>query len=144
MYSRKGVGPRMDPWETGSSINWIFLWRLPIQTHSKTSITDKRRNKVKYLTWNSIRFKFVRKTSIPNHVESLGYIKCYSSSSPRPVKAQTITSDTTFKRSAVDLEDLKPYWKLEKRPHFSRWSTILLFTTFSKTLLTTERRLTGC
>ena len=30
----------------------------------------------------------------------------------------------------------------EKRPHFSWWSTILLFTSFSETLLTIERRLT--
>ena len=31
-----------------------------------------------------------------------------------------ILSDTTVRRSAVDQEDLKPYWKSEKRPHFSR------------------------
>ena len=47
-----------------------------------------------------------------------------------------ILSDTTV-RSAVDREDLKPYCKSEKRPHFSSWSTILLFTSFSKTLLLT-------
>ena len=58
-------------------------------------------------------------------------------------KALAILSDTTVRRSAVDQEDLKRYWKSEKRPHFSRWSTILLFTKILKTLLTTERRLTG-
>ena len=62
---------------------------------------------------------------------------------PDLLKAVAILSDTPVRRSAVDREDLKPYWKLEKRPHFSRGSTILLFTSFSKTLLTTERRLTG-
>ena len=61
---------------------------------------------------------------------------------PDLLKALAILSDTTVRRSAVDREDLKPYWKLEKRPHFSRWSTILLFTDFSTTLLTTEGRLT--
>ena len=35
---------------------------------------------------------------------------------------------------------MKPYWKLEKRPDSSKWSTSLLFTNFSKTLLSTERR----
>ena len=40
-----------------SSINWIFLWRLLIQNYSKLSITEKRRNKAKYLTWNFIRLK---------------------------------------------------------------------------------------
>ena len=52
---------------------------------------------------------------------------------PDLLKALAILSDTTV-RSAVDPEDLKPYWKSEKRPHLSRWSTILLFTSFFKTL----------
>ena len=37
--------------------------------HSKPSITEKRRNKAKYLTWNSRRLNFV-KTSMPNPVKS--------------------------------------------------------------------------
>ena len=61
---------------------------------------------------------------------------------PDLLKALAILSDTTVRRSAVDQKDLKPYWKSEKRPHFSRQPTILLFTNFLKTLLTTERRLT--
>ena len=68
-----------------SSINWIFLWRLPMQNHLKLCIT-KTRNKAKYLTRNSIWFKFVKKTSMPNPVKSLGCIKCSSSSSPWFVK----------------------------------------------------------
>ena len=90
----------------------------------------KRQNKVKYLTWNSIRPKFVKKTRMPDPVKSLGYIECYSSSSPRTVKNPRILSDTTVSRFAVDL---KPYWKSEKKLHSSRWSTSLLFTSFSKT-----------
>ena len=39
---------------------------------------------------------------------------------PDLLKAVAILSDTAVRRSAVDREDLKPYWKLEKRPHFSR------------------------
>ena len=66
---------------------------------------------------------------MPNSVKSLGYIIA-------------ILSDTTVRRSAVDREDLKPNWKSEKRPQFSRRSTIVLFASFSKTI-TTERRLTG-
>ena len=63
-----------------SSVNSIFLQRFHIQNHPRPSITDKRRHKSKYLTWNSIRLKFAKKTSIPNYVQRLGYIKCYSSS----------------------------------------------------------------
>ena len=66
-----------------------------------------------------------------NPVKSIGYIKCHNLSSPRPVKspsnyiryllkALTIISDTTVRRTAVDQEDLKAYWKSEKRSHFSR------------------------
>ena len=51
---------------------------------------------------------------------------------PDLLKAQAMLSDTTVRRSAVDREDLKLYWKLEKRPYFSRRSTILIFTSFSK------------
>ena len=50
---------------------------------------------------------------------------------PDLLKALAILLDTTLRRSAVDWQDLKPYWKSDKRPHFSRWSTILLFTSFS-------------
>ena len=33
---------------------------------------------------------------------------------PELIKALAILSDTTMRRSAVDLEDLKPYWESEK------------------------------
>ena len=62
---------------------------------------------------------------------------------PDLLKALASLSDTTVRRSAVDQEDLKLYWKSKKLPDFSKWSTIPLFKSFSKILLTTERRLTG-
>ena len=45
--------------------------------------------------------------------------------------------DTTVRRFEVEREDLKPYWKSGKGPHFSMWSTTVLFTSFSRTLSTT-------
>ena len=77
---------------------------------------------------------------MPNSIKSLGYIKCYPSSSIRPV---AVLWETTFRRFTVDQEDLKPYCKSEKSSHFSRWSIILSFASFLKTLLTTERTLTA-
>ena len=62
------------------------MWSLPIQNQTKPCITEKRRNQANYLIWNSI-LKFVKKTSMLNPVKSFGYIKWYSSSSPRPVKS---------------------------------------------------------
>ena len=84
----------------------------------------------------------MKKTSMPNSVENLGYIPSATARvAPDLSKAQAMLSDTTVRRSAVDREDLKSYWKSEKRPHFSRRSTI--FYKFFKDLLTTERILTG-
>ena len=39
---------------------------------------------------------------------------------PELLKALAILSDTIVRRSAVDREDLKPYWKSKKRPDFSK------------------------
>ena len=75
---------------------------------------------------------------MPNPVKILGYIKCYSTSSPRPVNNPNNLS--AIRGSAVDREDPKPYQKSEKRPHFSKSSTMLLFTSFSNASLTTESK----
>ena len=67
---------------------------------------------------------------MPNPVESLGYIgyiKYYSLSSPRLVKSLAIPWEITFRRSAVDQENLKLHWKSEKKPYFSWWSTIIIY-----------------
>ena len=55
-------------------------------------------------------------TSMQNPVKNFGYIKCYCSSAPHMLKALAILTDANVRRSAVDREDLKPYWKSEKRP----------------------------
>ena len=110
-----------------SSINWIFLWKFPIQNHPKI------RGKAKYLTWNSIwRLKFVKKTSMPNPVKSLGYIKHYSSSSPRPDKSPRNSIKYNWQKICSWSRRPKTYWKSEKRSHFSRWSTILIVYKFFK------------
>ena len=59
----------------------------------------------------------MKKTSLPNPAESLGFIKWYSSSRPGLINtALEIISDTSVRRSAaVDQEDLKLYWEPEKR-----------------------------
>ena len=95
-------------------------------------VYKKRWNKANYLSRNSVRLNFVKKTSMANPVKSLGYISATVWVAPDLFKGLVILSDTTVRGSAVDQEDLKPYWKSEKRLHFSSWSTSLLFTSFSK------------
>ena len=84
------------------------------------SITEKRRNKAKYLTSNVIRLMFVKKTSIPNLSRALDLSSATAQVTLDLLKVLAILSDKTVRRSAINLEDLKPYWKSEKRPHFSR------------------------
>ena len=71
----------------------------------------------------------MKTTSMSKPVRSLGYIKCYSSSSPRPIKSPSNLIRYNCQKS-------------ENRPHFYRWPISLLFISFSKNLLTTEGRLT--
>ena len=126
-----------------SNINWIFLWRLPIQHHLKLSINEKRRNKAKCLIWNSIRLKFLKKTHMLNPIKNFEYIKCYSSSSLAPVKSPSNSIRYICQKICSWLRRPKTILEFRKRSHFSMWSTIALFKSFSKTLLTTERILTN-
>ena len=133
MYSRKSVGPTKDPWRTPTFTDILAKTSHPEPSKAacywekkQVQISDK---KFHWLT-------LVKKTSIPNSVKSLEI----SSATAR--EALAILSEKCVRRSAVDREDLKPYWKSDKRPYFSKWSTIVLYTSFSKTSLTTENRLT--
>ena len=86
MYSAKSVTLRMEPRGTpaliGSSCD---VWQFRITEGSVLLRNDETR--VKTFTWNFIRFEFVKKTSKPKQVKSLGYIKCYNSNSPRPIES---------------------------------------------------------
>ena len=59
------------------------------------------------------------------------------------LKIETILSDTTLSRPAVNWEDWNHTENQKEKPHFLRWITRLLFISFSKSLRITERRLTG-
>ena len=98
-----------------------------MKNHPKLPITEERRNKAKYLTWNSIRLQYVKKTSMPNSVKSLGYIKCCSLSSLRPVKTPSNSIRNNCQK--ICSWSTRPKIILE----ITRWSTILLFISFSKT-----------
>ena len=138
MYSRKNAGPRMEPWGT-LALTGYFCEHLPSRTTwSHLLLTQEE---IKPNIWPEIPYDLRRPAC--QTVKSLGHIWCYSSSSPRPVKNASNSIRYNCKKIAVDQLVLKPYWKSEKRAHFARWLTILLFRSFSKTLLTIERRLTG-
>ena len=66
---------------------------IPILNHSKLSITEKRRNKTQYLTWNSKRFKFVKKTSMQNLSKAFHISSATAQVATDLLKALAILSD---------------------------------------------------
>ena len=81
MCSRKSEEPIMEPWEIPAVTGYSsrdFPSRITM-----LSITEKKWNKGKYPTWNSILFEFETKTSMSNPAECLDIS---SLSSPRPIK----------------------------------------------------------
>ena len=140
MCSRKNVGLIMDPWVSQALIGYScegFLYRTT-QSHLLM------RKEVRPNIWSEIPWcKFVKKISMLSSLKAWDISRATARVALNLLKVLTILLDISVRRSAVDQEDLNPYWKSEKRPHFSRWSPILLSTTFSNTLLTKERRLIG-
>ena len=63
-----------------------------MKNHLKLSITE---SKAKYLTWNSIRLKFVKKTSMSNPVKILDISSAAAWVAPDPSKALAILVDTS-------------------------------------------------
>ena len=76
----------MEPWGT-PALAGNYCEDFPFRTTWSRLLLRKGEKTAKYLTSNSTRLKFVKKTSFSNLVKSLGYIKCCSSSSPRLVKS---------------------------------------------------------
>ena len=66
-----------------------------------------------------MRPNFVKKTSISNSAKSLGFLKCYSLSNPRPVKSPGNSIRHNCQKSAVDQEDLKNCAGNERKEHIS-------------------------
>ena len=109
MYIRKSVGPRIEPWGT-PTLTGYSCEGLPFRT-TQLSITEKIRNKAKYLTLNSIRLSLWRRPTCQTLSKALDLSIATARVALDQLKALVILSDTTVRRSAVDREDLKPYWK---------------------------------
>ena len=91
-----------------SNINWIFLWRLPIQNHSKPSITEKRRSDLSL--W--------RRPAWQTLSNLLDISSVTARVAPDLLRALAILPDTTVRRSAVDWEDVN-HTGNQKKGHIS-------------------------
>ena len=108
-----------------SSINWIFLLRLPIQNHLKLHITKKRQNKAKKLIRNSTSLMLVKRTSIPNPVEIFTYTTCCSLRNTRLTKSPSNFNRYNCQKICCTSRGPKeliwgPYWKSDKKATFLR------------------------
>ena len=128
MYSRKIVGPGMERWGTVALTRYYCKEFSPRTT--KTSLLLQKDKMMPY-TGPGIPYvlNFWRRPACHTITLALDI------SSVIAQITLIVLSNTTVTRSTVDQEELKPHWKSEQRPNFSRWSTSLLST--SKTLLTT-------
>ena len=102
-----------------SHINWIFLWRLSIHNHLKPSTTQKR-TQIRPNIWSQIPqdVSLWRRPACHTMSKALDKLSATAQVAPDLLKALAILLDTTVRRSAVDQEDLKLYWKSEKKPFF--------------------------
>ena len=80
MYSRKSVGPRMDSLGIPALIGYSYE-DFPSRTTPSRLLP--RKDEIR----PNIKLKFFRKSSMPNPVKCIGYIKWYSSGNPRPMKS---------------------------------------------------------
>ena len=85
--------------------------RLLLRKEEISQISDQKFHKV-YFCEEDQHAKLYRK--------ALDVSRATARVAPDLLKALTILSVTTLRRPAVDREDVKPYWKSEKRSHFSR------------------------
>ena len=81
---RRSVGPRMESWGI-PALTGYSCEDLPSKTTQNHLLL--RKEEIRSNIWPDLRLRFLKKAGMLNSVESLGYIKCYSSSIPRPVKS---------------------------------------------------------
>ena len=124
MYSRKSVGPRMDPWGT-PALTRCFCENFPSRTTRSHLLL---RQEVRPNIWPGIpqdlrlwrRPAFQTQSKVLD-IWSATVLDIWSATAwvaPDLLKALAIVSERTVRRSAVDWECLKLYGNLEKRPYF--------------------------
>ena len=114
IYSRKSAGPKMEPWGT-PALTGYFCEHFPYENtqNHKILIKDKMRPNMS--------------SEIPRDLSLWRKLACQTLSEAVDIwsitarVAPVILSNTTARRSKVDQEDLKSYWKSEKG-HISLWS----------------------
>ena len=114
MYSRKSVGPRMEPWGT-PALTGYSCEDFPSRTTRSClllRIEEIRANIWPENQWDLISLQ--RRLTCQTLSKPLDISSATARVAPDLLKVVAILSDTTVRRSAVDQKDLKPYRKSEK------------------------------
>ena len=140
MCNRKTLGPKMKRWGTVALTR--YYWKEFLPRTPQSSLLLKKDN---MMTNTGPGIPYVlnvwRRPACHTMTIALDISSVIALIAFHLLINSVILSNTTVIKSTVDQKYLKPYWKLQQGPHFSRWSTSLLFAI--KTLLITERRLRG-
>ena len=111
--SRKSVGIRTEPWKT-PVVTGYSCEDFPSRTTQYCLLL--RKNKIRVNNWPEIPEDLILWTRPV--CQTLSKVLDISSTrawvAPDLLKVLTILSAATVRRTAIDQEDLKPYWKSEK------------------------------
>ena len=114
----------MEPWGT-PALTAYSCEDFPSRTTQSRLLLRKK--EIRPNIWPEIPqdLSLWRRWACQNLSKALDLSSATARVAPDLLKALAILSYITVRRSEVDQEDLQPYWKSEKRPHFSWWSIIL-------------------
>ena len=131
MCSRKSIGPRIKTLGTPALSGYSCE---DFSSRTTQSHLLHRKDKIRPNIWSKIPdLHFWRRPAHQTLSKSLDISSATACVVSDLLKTLAILSNTTVRRSVVDQEVLKSYWKSEDSPHFSSWSVSLLFLSFSKT-----------
>ena len=113
MYRRKSVGPRIYPWET-SALTGYSREDFPSRTTRSRFLI--RKEEIRPNIWSKIPKDLnLWRRPATTLLKALDISRATAQAAPALLKTLAILSDTiTVRRSVVDQEVLKPYWKSEK------------------------------
>ena len=109
----------MELWETSALTRYFSEDFTSIGTSSRLLL---RKEKIRPNIWPEIPWdsSLCRIPACQTLSKALDISSTTAQVAPYMLTVPEILSDATVRRSAVDREELKSYWNLEKRPYFSR------------------------
>ena len=120
LYSQKRVVPKMECYGKPASMG-----------HFCVDFSSMSNQHILWtLTWISIRLKFVKKSSVPNPVKNLAFVKCYSWVSSYMLKALIIYQKHLSKDLQLN-EKICQHIGIQKKDHHSVINKPIIYELFT-------------